>query len=71
MFKKHYFNIVIDLKSKEGTMHNLFKFIHSYLFVIVQLKHMNNIFVLVTTLQSTLFPQMLTLKNSDAIVYTN
>ena len=45
MFKKHYFNIVIDLKSKEGTMHNLFKFIHSYLFVIVQLKHMNNIFV--------------------------
>ena len=33
--KKYCFNIVIDLKSKEDTR-------HSYLFVILQLKHIND-----------------------------
>ena len=37
------FNIFIDLKSEEDMMHNLFSFNwFSYLFVIMQLKHIND-----------------------------
>ena len=65
------FNIFIDLKSEEDMMHNLFSFnLFSYLFVIMQLKHINDNLCLSDHTIVNPFPHANT-QNLDAIPYTN